>query len=628
MSDDAVLPDTEPPIVLSTLLRQTIDAGLSHDYQLAGLPFRIKPDQDTPYVRNMESSTKEQFDTSKEAGEQSFGYWWLRSQSSFHGGAGQEYIDATVGTDDSRLRYKTSRYAYPHTPGQVSIAGALTSTAANRVRAVQATWGGTQRLVTMSGTDNKIYVSTLPGQTGETAYTLGSSGVCADITTDGARIWAACGDKIYRIDTDGTITNTHTLSFSGTVRLGFAKQRLIACVGNKVYELDPQPGTTPEAVSTPIYTNPASTYVYTSVSSGPNAIYLTGYSGRLSELSSMVVSVDSGGEIAISPPIVQFETPPGEIIYAAFFYVSSFFGCATSNGIRVGTFSDYGQPQFGALIKEGTPCYSITGSGALLYVGGRDEICTVDLGTATDQAGRYAYALHADGVGATNTDPVQSITVNDNLVFGTTAAGHIVSQPAYTPTEPATLTTSWTRFSTTEPKQPFYLTVDGIFPAVEDVAAVCEITVEVDSGETVNFTIPGGTLTRYEFGLSALPPAQSFRATFTLHDSGTGHGVLLRSWQIKAQPTAKRFMELILPLMCYDRELGADGQQHGYEGFARERLLGLEAIAADSRVITILDQLTGVSYRGYIRQLQYSQNLSPTRAGGLGGILNVILRLV
>jgi hypothetical protein len=620
-------PASRVPTSLSGQLVALIARGVPADYVIGGIPFRVKPTQEDPILWDLRSSEKEQFDSSQQAGENSFGDFWLRSQATFHGGAGQKYLDSSLDNPEiSRARFESSVAAFPHEAGELTIAGQLTSSAIGRGLCEQVTWATVPKLVTASTSTNQVYASTLPALTSTTTVTLGASGVPTAMTSDGTNVYVAIADKIYRVDSAGAATHTHNLTFTGTVCMGFAKQRLIVTVGNKVYELDPNPSVPPVAVGAAHYTNPSTDYVYTSVSEGPNGIYLSGYSGTQSDVSSMSVT-ESAGTLVLGPPVVQLRLPPREIVNDVFFYIGSLFALATSNGARVGSFTPYGQPQMGRLIIEDTPCTALTGDGNLIYVGAQDSVWWIDLATPTDQVGGYSYACAATGVGASSTDPFTDIEVyTGGLIFGTTAAGRLVAQPTYAPDE-ATLTTSWSRFGTTEPKRLHYVAVEGDFPVIGGIDNVCTVVVENAEGETVTFNVAGGA-DNFEFSCQDLAASQAFRLHFTLRDTGTGNGVLLRSWQMKATPAPTRFPDVTLPLMCFNREAQEGKEPVGYDGYAKDRLLALLELARRSEQVTVQDKLLGINYQAEIRRAQFRQDVGLGRNTQFGGTLNVILKQV
>lgn len=620
-------PASKPPIVLSGQLMAVVERGLPCDYSIAGIPFRVKPSQQDPLLWDLRSSEKDQFDSSGQAGENSFGDWWLRSQASFHGGASQRYLDSSD-PDLARTRFFESVGVYPHEPGQLTIAGQLTSTAAGRKLAEQVSWSAVDKLAIASSSTNQIYVSTLPGLTGTSTISLGASGIPTAMTSDGTNLYVAIADKIYRVNSAGTATLIHStdIPFTGPVALGFAKQRLILCIANKVWELDPNPSSPPVTTHVVHYTNPSTDYVYTAVAEGPNGIYLAGYSGTKSDVSSMSVQ-EVGGTIVLGPPVHQLKTPPRELILDIFFYIGSLFAVATTQGVHVGSFTPYGQPQMGALMMEGTPCKSLTGDGTLIYVGAQDSIWWIDLATPVDQVGGYAHAKLASGVGNTTTDKVHAVEVFNGLVFGCTDDGRLISQPSYAPATTATLTTSWSRFGTTEPKRLHYVTVEGDFPAVAGIDSVLSVTVENAEGETVEFNVAGGG-DNFEFSCQGLAASQAYRLHFTLRDNGTGHGVLLRSWQMKALPCPARFPEVTLPLMCNDQEVAMGEEPIGYPGFAKDRLLALLEYARRSDQVTVQDKAFGINYQATVDRVQFRQDVGPGSTGKTGGILNVILKQV
>jgi hypothetical protein len=94
----------------------------AEDYDVAfgGIPFFIAPTDQNPYQRETAPYRKDQFDNSREPGEQSLTGWWLRSQSSFHGGAGIKFFDPSAG-ESIGYRYFDSQGVNPWVKGQVSL---------------------------------------------------------------------------------------------------------------------------------------------------------------------------------------------------------------------------------------------------------------------------------------------------------------------------------------------------------------------------------------------------------------------------------------------------------------------------------------------------------------------------
>jgi len=571
----------------------------------------------------MKEDVKDQFDSSREAGEQSFGYWWLRSQATYHGGAGQSFLD-TDQAEVSRTRYYSSNYVDPlTTQGSVSVNEGFSRQSVNRTDSVLVTWAGVLKLVTGSGSDNTIKIADIPDLTSPTSVAVGSGGTVQAMCTDGENIFVAIDDNVYLIDDTGTVTDVGAVTFIGPVSMGFAKSRVILTTGPEVYEIDPTGGTLLPAA---IYTHPSPNWQYTAVSDGPNGIYLAGYLGPLSELALMTVTDDAVDGLVLGAPIVQLRTPPSEIIQDVAFYLNAFFGLGTSNGIRVGSFTPYGQPQYGPLLNPGNPAYSVAGSGSLLYFGGANRVWSVALGTQVAE-GRFAYAQYGDNINpASATDPLVSIEVaviaGRDKLFAVQASGGVAYQPSVSVVPAsATLTTSWARFGTVEPKRLHYIRVEGTFPVPETGNAMT-FTIESIDGATKTFTVAGGR-NFYEFGLNNFPTAESFRIVFQFTA-----GTVLRSWQFKGRPAPLQYQEIILPMGCFDFEKTADGQEMGYDGFALDRLLRLEEAARSNRVVTIVDKFTNTQAQAQLTRVQFQQGVMPGSVRRLGGRVTVVARLI
>ncbi len=110
------------PVLLSNPAGSTTytPTGYAYDIAIAGLPFFITPLDDSPYRRVTAQYRKNQFDTSREPGEQTLTGWWLRSQSSFHFGQGIKFYEPAQ--DESlRFQYTESKGLDVWTKGQATL---------------------------------------------------------------------------------------------------------------------------------------------------------------------------------------------------------------------------------------------------------------------------------------------------------------------------------------------------------------------------------------------------------------------------------------------------------------------------------------------------------------------------
>jgi flagellar hook protein FlgE len=68
-------------------------SGYGYDVAINNQPYFIANNTDRPYRRITAKYRKDQVDQTTEPGEQTLTGWWLRSQTSFHNGAGINYYE-------------------------------------------------------------------------------------------------------------------------------------------------------------------------------------------------------------------------------------------------------------------------------------------------------------------------------------------------------------------------------------------------------------------------------------------------------------------------------------------------------------------------------------------------------
>jgi hypothetical protein len=94
--------------------------GVAYDVAIAGQPFFVNANDDTPYRRVTAQYRKQQIDQTREPGEQTLTGWWLRSQSSFHNGQGIKFFEP-INDESLRFQYTKSKGCDVWTKGQVSL---------------------------------------------------------------------------------------------------------------------------------------------------------------------------------------------------------------------------------------------------------------------------------------------------------------------------------------------------------------------------------------------------------------------------------------------------------------------------------------------------------------------------
>jgi len=219
-----------------------VNTTTSYDIAIGGIPFFLAPDERLPYTRETAQYRKQQIDMQKDPGEQTLTSWWLRSQSSFHFGAGIRYEEPIQG-ETVAYRFNKSAGVDVFNIGKVtllpdtSLALAASGTPllvggyddANSTDVLFQADGSTLKRITPSGT---------------TTVTWGGSGNILDLATDGQYYYAINATGIYRGTLAGgtgtsIFTNPSAVGTVTTAKLAWVKQRLVAGINNYIYEITP-----------------------------------------------------------------------------------------------------------------------------------------------------------------------------------------------------------------------------------------------------------------------------------------------------------------------------------------------------------------------------------------------------
>ena len=217
-----------------------------YDCAVAGLPFFLGPSKDYPYKRETAQYRKQQIDQQKEPGEQTLTGWWLRSQSSFHYGAGIRYEEPIQGPEVG-MRFNKSAGVDVFNIGKVTLLPDTTKntdiTVSSGVAPIVV--GGTDSAgvdVVLTASNSTLYRTTAAGVTA--TITWGGSGPILALAQDGVNYYAANATGIYKgtlAGGSGSLVFTHPTAV-GTVTnvsMGWVKQRLIAGINNYIFEITP-----------------------------------------------------------------------------------------------------------------------------------------------------------------------------------------------------------------------------------------------------------------------------------------------------------------------------------------------------------------------------------------------------
>lgn len=337
---------------------------------------------------------------------------WRRHVSSWHHGAGQLWYDRD---DADPFQFRASRGVDPFTKwkldllhgtesvvtdtdGWTSMAIGIFDT--NEPRLVVA--GNNGRAITIDAAKN---VTEILGLTGNTW-----------VASTGSTVYIADTTGIYPINSAGTgIGAAFNANLDGA-KIWFAKDRLWATIGAKIYNVIDSTVT----VNDQHYTHPWPGWEWTSVNEGGEFVYATGFSGDKGRVYSIGIADDAA---TLLPPLVALPLPDGEVPYSVFGYVG-FVAVGTNYGLRVC------QPEQTALIsgpivgfdlhEEHThPVRCIEGQDSFLWFG-QDQLFgdgsglgRVDLRTflpGVTLAPAYATDLMAEGV----SDVVHAVATFDS----------------------------------------------------------------------------------------------------------------------------------------------------------------------------------------------------------------------
>lgn len=623
---------------LSTTVAQIIARnGAEIHYTIAGVPFRLATSPDLPMTWETAPAQKQQQDQEPEAGEQTLSGWWLRSQASWHEGAGARFTENQIGESlrvQASFGFWQSSNVDVWTQGQLSLLPATStiSGAAGRL-SVALIPTTTAFTAIVGGSGNLIRYSDIDAGT-SSFFNYQAAGVNFTQVIATETEWFAAGNdgKVYSAPI-GTV-NATPISWTLTganvakpTRICWAKHRLWAVNGNKIYELT---YTAPGAEAA-IYSHPTTGWTYSDCTDGPGGVLFSGYGDGTSGIHRITLNTD-GGIPTLAGAATVTQLPTDEKVLRICSLANQMVCMVTNYGIRVAVADLSGNLTYGPRFLERTtevpdtaiPCICTAGRFWYVAFGDENKLWRID-SSVQPEDGVFAYASDME-----TTSPPVSVTVRKGRVVLVTAAGTVNYSHLTQLCSTGYLQTGRIRFRTDEFKTYHYIDVTAA-PLAGSV--VLDTLNDADSAANVlTWSDQGKALPSAQF------PAQfgtqrfvSVKLTLTRSTTDATAGPIIYGVRVKALPASRPQRIYTLPLRLYDRERWSTGQEDGYDGFARDRYLQVRA-AEDVGGIVLLVNYMFPSPAGElcrIEEMKYVQLKQPDANpidGGMGGVLLVTLR--
>jgi hypothetical protein len=627
------------------------NTGVQYDFAIGGLPFLAAITDKDPYVRQTAQFRKNQFDSLRDPGEQSLSTWWLRSQSSFHTGAGINFYDPfanpyspTLGSNSYRY-HKSLGVEVMDEEGQVTLlrrpTQTQTTTTAAEMYSVQV--AGVDKIVYLDNNAVKITDGSTSAPT-----TLASSSAIYAMTVTGVNAYYVTAGNVVSVPlTGGSTSNVRNIaSAPTTAKMAYVKERLIVGLDNKIYELALNGS---GSLPTPLYTHSDTNWRWTGIAEGANAIYASGYVGTKSSV--VKFTLDTSGNLpTLTSAITTIVVPAGEVIHNIYVHLMSYMIIATNKGVRIGVIDGNGNVTYGGImIRTDYPIRGIAAHDSYIYCAGSFDgleanenypgLYIINLGSEISAGTlQYAYStfVYAENITAGSAISVCHLGNQDQVAFtvgalsktvGATANNGLWVQSASELYPSGYLETGYIRYNTLEQKNFKRVVGRGDFSKGSMTILTRDTT-----DTTYDMVSYDAAIGNPEITITQPAGAQdALSLRFELFRDGTdsSKGAIFKGYQLKAVPASPRTRIIKIPLLCYDVDTDKYNSSVGYEGYAVEKLSALENIEAAGDVVTWQDFRTGELSQCLIEEVVFTDVTPPDKKlTGFGGIVSLTIRTV
>lgn len=605
--------------------------GMPYDYDIGGIFFLSAASDELPYQRALADIRKEQIDTSPNPGDNSLEGWWVRSQTDWSLGAGQEVMEP-IDTEGVDRRYLSSAGVDTmSSPGHLSLlpkpSSASLGTASTEAKIVAIPNG----YIVASGTTVTRVVSGV--STSATA-----AGNVTGLCIAGPNVLVASSGRIEWAPVSGAFTLTTGFTCTGIPRMWWVKSRILIAVGPELHENPGSviTGSTNLDAATPLYDMKDSTAQIVSAASTPTSILLAVAATSGSTIQALTLDTD-GTLPSTTAPVIVAEFPVSETLYDVATYLGTYVGISTSRGIRIGTLSQSGGLAYGPLLGSpvaATQDHVFTSYDRFLHYpvadagDGRGGLVRIDL-SEIDRDGRAAWSTF---IRAATAEPV-----NDAVVTGPRSA-YLVSRSGstnklWTADGTSQLDTGWLessiiRYGTLETKQFMSIKVVTDVPLVGSVSV--STAPEGGSAASVgSMSSATGPSVTFNAGLRSSSEGMSVRLDLAPDAGAPTTGPSVAAWSVRALPAVEnRGERVVLPLLNFDFERDTLGVPYGYEGRAYQRWMAVASRLTDGTQVVIQEGQSGASYVATVDDLVFQQVAPPVRASGFGGVIQLKVRAI
>jgi hypothetical protein len=673
--------------------RSTSSSGLYvpstdlYDYAVGGVPFLsatsdVRPDTEQPVEQR-----KQQFDNYKDPGEYSLNQWWLRSQTSFIGGAGIIYQDPDTQGEPKNLRFNKSVGIDPFSDpdniqllhemqnlsnisadpnnGVAKVLGSV-SMLPGDTTPVSRMWVAKGKTVLLTNVD----VSTLNAYGSATLTTSSASfGITSDITEIGNTAVSPQEYYLYVFVTDTTVANAgiwkvkaasgamtatrvyQPPAIQANITMNKARGLLAFAQANALYMLDPYAAPNTALPGTPNAVVPKD-QIITAITDGPDGIYVSANNSTQGYIYRTTFDPTTGVVNGLTLTAVM---PYGERINYINAYVNTYLLISTTSGIRVGNFTTgaviygtnilpvpvtglavgpEGSSGFGRSVFYGTRAY-VTELGTPQHDGDYGLVA-VDLGTLIVDNSIGAtinpYCSWTFFAGTPGSTWSVAVAADGRTVFtsNTNSTAKLFLESGFSYMQTGYLDTGRCRFNTTEPKLFKFLSIKTPSPLEGEVS----ITVLSEGGGVTPYVTYGPTFGPGVDDISTPTPTgpQNFLALrFTLRRGAVAFNKTgkLDAWQIKALPGTIKQRLITRQFLCFNSEKDKSGQVISGDTMSLDRLTAVEQMCQRGDTVTYQDLVNNIATQVIIDTFKFTMLASPGPNGeNYGGYLTVNMRTV